>query len=278
MKRMGLKQWLSTGLILSGFIFALAALPARADEWSKTYTLTGKPDLRVDTSDANIHVSTWDQSTIEAKVTTTRYKIGDDGIRIEEHQSGAMVEIDVHYPHTHGFGVTIDWGNHGNRRVDIDIHMPREGRVDLHTGDGKIELGNFKGEMQLHSGDGSQEIDGVDGKLRATTGDGHIHANGRFDELDLKTGDGHVDAQAMTGSALAASWKLESGDGTVTLEVPENLAADLDLHTGDGHIDLDMPVTTEGKIRQGEIHGKLNGGGNLLVIHTGDGSIRLRKS
>jgi DUF4097 and DUF4098 domain-containing protein YvlB len=149
--------------------------------------------------------------------------------------------------------------------------------VDLHTGDGKIDLGNFKGEMQLRSGDGSQEIDSVDGKLRATTGDGHIRANGRFDELELKTGDGHVDARATAGSALAAGWRLESGDGTVTLEVPENLAADVDLHTGDGHIDLDMPVTTEGKIREGEVHGKLNGGGNLLVIHTGDGSIRLRK-
>jgi hypothetical protein len=278
MKRMGLEQWLSTGLILGGIVCSLAVLPARADEWSKTYTLTGNPELRVDTSDANIHVSTWDQNTIEAKVTTERYKIGNDGIRIEEHQTGDMVEIDVRYPHTHGLGVTVEWGNHGGHRVDVDIHMPRQGRVDLHTGDGKIDLGDFKGEMQLRSGDGSQEIDRVDGKLRAMTGDGHIHANGRFDELDLKTGDGRVDAQAITGSALAASWKLESGDGGVTLEVPENLAADVDLHTGDGHIDLDMPVTTEGKIRQSEIHGKLNGGGNLLMIHTGDGSIRLGKS
>jgi hypothetical protein len=275
MKRMRTERWFFVALMF-GAIVCSRALPARADDWSKTYTLTGKPDLRVDTSDANIHVATWDQNTIEAKVTTVRYKIGDDGIRIEEHQTGDMVEIDVRYPRSHG--VTIDWGNHGSHRVDIDIHMPHEGRVNLHTGDGKIELGNFKGEMQLRSGDGSQEINGVDGKLRALTGDGHIRANGRFDELDLKTGDGHVDARATAGSALSTGWRLESGDGTVTLEVPENLAADVDLHTGDGHIDLDMPVTTEGKIREGEIRGKLNGGGNLLMIHTGDGSIRLRKS
>jgi hypothetical protein len=62
------------------------------------------------------------------------------------------------------------------------------------------------------------------------------------------------------------------------LEVPENLAADVDLHTGDGHIDLDLPVSTQGKIRENDVHGKLNGGGNLLTIHTGDGSIHLRKS
>jgi DUF4097 and DUF4098 domain-containing protein YvlB len=275
MKRFSLERSL-LAVLMVGFVCSWAALPVRADDWSKTYTISGKPDLRVDTSDANIRVSTWDQNSIEAKVTTTRYKIGDDGIRIEEHQTGDTVEIDVRFPHNHG--VTINWGNSGSHRVEIDIHMPREGRVDLHTGDGKIELGNFKGEMLLRSGDGSQEVNGVDGKLRALTGDGHIRADGRFDELDLKTGDGRVDARATAGSALATSWRLESGDGTVTLEVPENLAADVDLHTGDGHIDLDMPITTSGKIREGEVRGKLNGGGNLLMIHTGDGSIRLRKS
>jgi Putative adhesin len=262
-------------LMVGGFVCLLAALPARADEWSKTYTLTSKPDLRVDTSDANIHVSTWDQNTIEAKVTTNGYKIGNGGIQIEEHQTGDEVEIDVRFPHEHG--ITINWGNHG--RVDVDIHMPREGRVDLHTGDGAIDLAQFKGEMLLRSGDGSQELDGVDGKLRATAGDGHIRANGRFDELELKTGDGRVEARAAAGSALATGWRLETGDGAVTLEVPETLAADVDLHTGDGHIDLDVPVVvTAGRIRGNDVHGKINGGGNLLTIHTGDGSIRLKKS
>jgi DUF4097 and DUF4098 domain-containing protein YvlB len=155
--------------------------------------------------------------------------------------------------------------------------MPREGSVNLRTGDGKIELSNFKGDMDLHSGDGSENLDSVDGKLHATTGDGHIQANGRFDELDLKTGDGHLDVRAGAGSALASSWRLETGDGSVSLEVPENLPADVDLHTGDGHIDLDLPVTASGQLRGNDIHGKINGGGNSLVIHTGDGSIHLKK-
>jgi DUF4097 and DUF4098 domain-containing protein YvlB len=248
-----------------------AAMPASADEWSRTYNISGKPDLRIETSDANIRVTTWDQNTIEAKVITTRYKIGEGGIRVEEHQNGDTVEIEVRFPH-HNF--TVDWGNH---RVDVIIQMPREGRVNLRTGDGKIDLAGFKGDMDLHSGDGSETLDGVDGKLRASTGDGHITAHGRFDALELKTGDGHVDVRAGTGSSLAASWRLETGDGNVSLEVPGNLAADVDLHTSDGHIDLDMPVTTEGKMRENEVRGKLNGGGSSLTIRTGDGSIHLRK-
>jgi DUF4097 and DUF4098 domain-containing protein YvlB len=76
---------------------------------------------------------------------------------------------------------------------------------------------------------------------------------------------------------LASGWRLETGDGNVTLEVPADLAADVDLHTSDGHIDLEFPVTTEGKIRENEVRGKINGGGNLVTIRTGDGSIHLRK-
>jgi len=121
-------------------------------------------------------------------------------------------------------------------------------------------------------------LDAVDGKLRATTGDGHIRASGRFDELDLKTGDGHVEVRAASGSTLATGWRLETGDGNVSLEVPGDMAADVDLHTSDGHIDLEMPVTTAGKIRENEVRGKLNGGGSLLSIRTGDGSIHLRRS
>ena len=253
-------------------IAAVSVLPAYADEWSKTYTVSGKPDLRIETSDANIRVTTWDQNTIEAKVETSHYKIGEGGIRVDEHQTGDSVEIEVHFPH-HNFN--FEWGHH---RVDVIVQMPREGRVNLRTGDGKIDLAGLKGDMDLHTGDGSENLEGVDGKLHASTGDGHITANGRFDELELKTGDGHVDVRATQGSTLAAAWRLETGDGNVSLDIPPDLSADVSLHTSDGHIDLDMPITTEGKIRENEVHGKLNGGGNQLTIHTGDGSIHLRKS
>lgn len=263
---------ISVRVFMAVFLLSvLASLPAHADEWSKTYNLTGRPDLRIETSDANIRVTTWDQNSIEAKVITNRYKIGEGGIRIDERQNGNTVEIEVKYPH-HNFN--IEWGPH---KVNVIIQMPREGQVNLRTGDGKIEVSSLKGEMDLHTGDGSVNLDGIDGKLHASTGDGHIQAAGRFDELDLKTGDGHVDVRATSGSALANSWRLETGDGSVSLELPHDLAADVNLHTSDGHIDLDMPVAAEGKLRENEIRGKLNGGGSLLTIRTGDGSIHLKK-
>src|ERR1700758_3604704 len=127
-------------------VSVVAVLPAHADEWSKTYNLTGQPELRIETSDANIRVTTWDQHTIEAKVITTHYKIGEGGIRVEEHQTGDSVELEVRYPHH-----DINFGWRSNR-VDIIIQMPRQGDVNLRTGDGHIDLQGLKGQMDLHSG------------------------------------------------------------------------------------------------------------------------------
>lgn len=247
------------------------ALPASAAQWSKTYNISREPDLRVETSDANIRVETTDQKTIDVDVISSHYKIGPGGLEIEEHQAGDTVEVNVRFPH--GFHVT-DIGNH---RVDINIRMPRKGQVNLRTGDGNIELANFGGQMELRSGDGSETLHGVDGKLHASTGDGHITADGRFDALDLKSGDGHLDIRAAAGSTIADEWTMRTGDGDVNLELPGDLAADLYLHTGDGHIDVNLPMTTEGRIRQNDVRGKMNGGGKLMTIHTGDGSISIHK-
>jgi DUF4097 and DUF4098 domain-containing protein YvlB len=81
----------------------------------------------------------------------------------------------------------------------------------------------------------------------------------------------------MAGSTMNSSWDLHTGDGSVSLQLPQDFAADVDLHTSDGHITLDMPVTVEGKLGEKSVHGKMNGGGNLLSVHTGDGSIRIEK-
>ena len=251
---------------------ALLFTAAHADDWSKTYDVSPSPQLRVDTSDAEIRLDTWDQNKIEARVTTTRDKIGEGGVKVIERQVGNAVEIEVRMPNRH---ITVDWGQH---RVSVEIHMPREGKVNLRTGDGRIYVSRLKGEMDFYSGDGRVEAEDVDGNVRARTGDGSMSITGRFDTLDVSSGDGRVSVTARPGSRVQQSWEVRTSDGSVDLAVPSDLAADLDLHTGDGHISLNLPVTVEGKLDRQDIHGKLNGGGNRLVVHTGDGSITVDKS
>jgi hypothetical protein len=102
-------------LMLLGF--CAAALPASGDNWSKIYTLIEKPELQVETSDANIHVSTWDQSTLAARVITTRYRIGEQGIRIEQRSTGNSVQLYVEYPRE----VCIVWVHMGGQAPAEDL-------------------------------------------------------------------------------------------------------------------------------------------------------------
>jgi len=112
----------------------------------------------------------------------------------------------------------------------------------------------------------------------ANSGDGHIKIDGRLDALNVKTGDGSIDARVEPGSKLTGGWSIRTGDGSVDMVLPADLQANIDASTNDGHISLGIPLTVEGTFSNSQIHGKMNGGGQSLTIHTGDGSIRLSKS
>ena len=245
---------------------------APAEDWNKTFTLTGKPDLHVQTTDAAVTVDTWEQNKIEAHVHVEGYQIGPRGIDIYDHQTGNSVVLEVRFPR-HDFH--IGWTR---TRVEISVHMPRAGNVDLKTGDGSIRLAGLKGEMNVASGDGSQNINDVDGVLHAHAGDGAVRASGRFDGLTIGTGDGSIEATARAGSTMANAWDIHAGDGSVRLRIPEKLAANVDFETHDGSLSVDMPVTVSGRVRDNTMRGTMNGGGNLLSVRTGDGSIRVARS
>lgn len=248
---------------------AAAASVTFADDWHKAFPVSGKPDLRVEVTDGSVSIRSSDRSEIVARVTTQGWKISDSEVRITEHQSGNRVEIDVRTPR-----MSVSFGRHS---VEMDLLVPRELLAQIHSGDGRISAQDLKGEIHFSSADGSIEADSIDGVLEAKTGDGRIRASGRWDRLDLQTQDGSVEADARAGSKMAGSWRVHTGDGHVTLRLPENFAADVEAHTGDGKITIDFPVTMSGALSHSDVRGKLNGGGQTLVVHTGDGPIRLQR-
>jgi hypothetical protein len=266
-------------------LFALTAAPVQADEWSHQYPVKGRPDLHVKTDDGSVRITTDAASEIDARVTTEGWRIAPGEVTITESQTGDRVDIEVRLPK--------ERSGSGRRSVAVVLRMPKQadldvqtgdgsievqpvsGRVSLSTGDGSITADGLQGELRLHTGDGSIRATGLSGRLKADTGDGSMHVRGRFDVLDLRTGDGGIDAAAEPGSKVEAAWSLRSGDGSITLRVPEGLGAELDAQTGDGSISVDKPVTVSGTIREHAIRGTLGPGGLPLQIYTGDGSVRL---
>jgi Putative adhesin len=284
---------LSRGAMVLGLAVGLCAFAAsslRADEVTKTFTVSGHARVRVTTDDGSVRVSTGDIKQVEIRVVYSGYKLDKD-LRVSSEQNGDSVEVEAK---TSGGGLW-SWGvRHSSLRVEV--HMPKDadlsvrsgdgsveadsinGNVDITAGDGSITAQSLKGSMRFHTGDGHIEGRGLDGTVDASSGDGHINVEGRFDGMTIRTGDGSVNARAAAGSKVGTAWSIHTGDGSVDLEVPGDLAANLDASTHDGHISLGLQVTVEGTFSSSSIHGKLNGGGAALTIHTGDGSIHLSKT
>jgi Putative adhesin len=271
-------------------IFAVAAASAQADEWSRQYELKGRPELRLTTDDGSVRVEAGDGPRIEAEVTTEGWKIGPGEVTITESQTGDGVAIEVRVPRRQHSG--HDWGRRSvklvvrvPREADLDIRTgdgsvdvePIAGRITIATGDGSIKAAGLHGQIKLHTGDGSIHATGLEGRLQADTGDGQVNVSGRFEGLDLRTGDGHIDAEVERGSKVSEGWSLSSGDGGISMRIPEDLGAELDAHSGDGSIVLDAPVTVTGTVSANAVRGKLAGGGGSLRVRTGDGSIHLQR-
>lgn len=254
---------------LGTWIFALlllAPLSVRADQWNKHWAVGAKPELRIHAGDASVTVTGVDGSSIDATLATRGWEIGPNGVEVTEHQMNNFVEIDVRVPSMHF--------NLGSRQIRLEVRVPHEMTGDIHTGDGSIQLRGLRGSLRVNTGDGSIHGDELDGSLDAQSGDGSVHIEGRFDDLRLHTRDGSVELNADQGSQVRSDWHVETGDGSVRIRVPRNLSADVDMHTGDGSIRLDGPsLAVSGTQTEHQLHGKMNGGGPLLAIHTGDGSI-----
>lgn len=276
--------------ILAGGVLALGlASAARAEELTKTFPVNGRAHVRVETDDGGVRVSTGDIKQVEVRIDYSGYKLDRD-LSVNTSQSGDSVEVSAK---THG--TFFSWGVH-HTSLRVEIHMPKDadltvhssdgsievdsinGSVDLSAGDGHISAQSLRGNLRFHTGDGHIEARGLDGQVDASSGDGHVSVEGRFDSLRIRTGDGSVTARAGTGSRVNAAWAINTGDGSVDLEIPGDMQANIEASTHDGHISLGLPLTVEGTFSSSRIQGKLNGGGQAVTIHTGDGSIHLSKT
>jgi DUF4097 and DUF4098 domain-containing protein YvlB len=291
------------GALLLAMLFVSQA---QAEEYIKSYTISGPTTVRIKVDDSSVHVVTADTNQVEFRVSSQGFSAVEIGgkLHIDSQQNGNDVELTVRLA-SH---VVIGFSN---RRLSTEVRMPKNADLQIDTSDGSVELADLKGNVtvhtsdgkitasklsgvielrtrdgditadalsgsfKLHSGDGKITATGLDGKCDISSSDGSIHAAGRFDSLDLKSSDGPVTAHAELGSKLASMWSIATKDGRVDVDIPKDLQANLDASTGDGHITLGLPVAMQGDISKKSVHGTLNGGGATLFIHTGDGSIRL---
>jgi hypothetical protein len=126
----------------------LFAATVHADDYTKTFTISNRANVRVDTGDGSVVVTTSDTKEVEFRVEYQGYVL-EKSLHIESNQHGDEVELIARIPH--GFHISLGT----MRRLHIEVRMPRDADLQVRTGDGSIKANNVSGTIDLHSGDGA---------------------------------------------------------------------------------------------------------------------------
>ena len=261
----------------------------------KRFPSGAAPDITLATFDGAIQVRPWDRPEVLVEIE----KRGSDkeavaGIQVVSESKGDAISVDVRKPASEKEFIGL--GIHQSTSAKLIASVPRgsklmlttrdgaitveriDGRLELRTDDGSVRVSEAPGDVTIVTRDGSITLERVAGRIDARTGDGSIRLTGAPSSLLLETRDGSVVVRAERDTTMQSDWSVRSGDGSVTIELPEGFAAEIDAETQDGSVRTDLPVSGASAEKKRHLRGKLGAGGKLLKVRTGDGSIRLRTS
>src|SRR5437016_8628229 len=200
----------------------------RAEEVTKSFPVSGRPSVGVETNDGSVRVTSGDAKQVEFRVEYQGYELGKN-LRVDSRQDGDKVELIARV--TGHWGINFGWGH--NRRLHIEVRMPQQGDLQVETGDGAVETSGLSGTINVHTGDGSVKASSLEGTIDLHTNDGGITVDTLKGDIRLRTGDGSIEGRDLDGKVEA-----DSGDGHVRLT---GRFAALNVKTGDGSVDTNVP-------------------------------------
>ncbi len=292
-------RWSAVGVVVSTFAIAGCSVNLNAervtDREERRFTVSGTPDIVLDTYDGSIEVRTWDKPEVLVTVEKQAESLEEARkIVVKFDQKGSTISVTVpKWERSEAVGFNV------GRSANLILSVPAssnlqarsgdggivvegiKGRIDVNSGDGGIKGRALDGDIKVRTGDGGVSLDEISGRVDLTTGDGGVTVSGKLTALNAHTGDGGITVRAMPGSQAEDEWEISSGDGSVTVELPDTFNAQLDAHTGDGRITVDgfdvAPFPKDDEDHS-DLRAQLGSGGKTLRLRTGDGSIRLAKS
>ena len=267
---------------------------------TKTFPVSGTPEVEVATFDGGIEIHSWDRKEVEVEIEKRAMEQSlVDEMKVVAEQVGNKIIVKVTAPprrNTDAIQIGVHFGPSARLRVAVpkqtlinansgDGSITIEdvtGKIVLTTNDGSVRASRLGGEIQVRSGDGSIRVDRVEGKLDLETDDGSISGDAKPTTLRAHTSDGSIRIQVEPDAKMLEDWDVRTADGTVVLTLPSDFSGEIDAETRDGSVRATHP-SVKNETRDGEnreerrrtLKATLNAGGKTLRVRSGDGSIRI---
>ena len=122
---------------------------------------------------------------------------------------------------------------------------------------------------------GSVEASGVGGDVHGATVNGDVEiATSGF--ASAETVNGSIEATMGGDGALRRGAEFSTVNGSVVLDLPDDVDAELHARWMNGSFESDIPFLLQGQVSKRSAEGVLGDGGPRLAVKTVNGSIRIR--
>ena len=150
---------------------------------------------------------------------------------------------------------------------DLDLGKVEADRFSAHTSDGDINIAQLYGDGEMRTTDGDIYVGALAGSMSsAHSSDGTITISNVEGGLSVTGSD--IDVQLHLQAPGKITVATSSGDIKIT--IPQDHPADLVLRGDDVH--MASYVNFEGRMDDEYAKGRINGGGDLIEVHTSDGA------
>ncbi len=277
-----MRHWAARMVALALAASAMTAWGAEAT-FELNLTMSGRVDLTVQTGSGTIHLTPCADGHvhIEGRVRSS-WGANDAQVReIADHppvqQTGNIVRVGTEHQNLH------------NISIDYEIEAPANAFLTAQSGSGNVDDDGVGADARLSTGSGGVHATGLEGGPSLDTGSGNIYAELTGDgDARAHTGSGSIELHGVHGALRAETgsgnikvdgrpmgpWKVTTGSGSVELWTADS-AFTLDAQTGSGGIHSDREMLTQGTTERHHVTGKIGGGGPLVKVDTGSGSITI---
>lgn len=290
-------------LIPAFFSMAIGGSQIMADDakllFEKTIPTEAGKELVTSLIAGGVTVTSWSQNEVNVKV------FGNDEAEekvifsAEPTATGVKVE-----------GKQKDSKNFKNLTIRVEIVIPKNYDVKLHSAGGSFSISGVNGKIETNSSGGSIKIENTNGNIEAYTAGGNISIDNSNGDIKASTSGGKISVSQYSGnidvSTAGGSVSLDGGNGkidastaggniilnytgknlgvdlstlggNITVSLPTDFDADADIGTLAGKITCDFAKVEQKNHVASYVRAKFNNGGESFKCTTSAGNIVVSK-
>jgi DUF4097 and DUF4098 domain-containing protein YvlB len=230
------------------------------------------PRVEIENFDGSIRVVRGDSGSVSYRVETSAGGIDEEDARRAVGLIRPVIQAD---PRT--VRILVDHGNAPagwSGRAEVRLEVPAEAQVRVVTRNGSVRVREIHGSVAAKSTNGRIEVEDARGPIVLETANGAIECEARDALVSAETSNGSIE---FRGSLAPGTSRMVAGNGSISLQLPEDSRVEVDADSRNGRVVSDFPIRQDG----GEVRAVLASSEDepeaRVLVRTSNGSIRVEK-